>query len=65
MMKNYDEYVEINHNSNWFYIPDNRDWILIICGSGSGKNNVFLNVIKHKQPDVDKVYLYGKDPFES
>ena len=31
--------------------------ILIIGGSGSGKTNVLLNLIKHQQPDVDKIYL--------
>ena len=32
---------------------------------GSGKANVLLNVIKHQRPDIDKIYLYFKDPFES
>ena len=34
MMKNYNESVEINHNSNWLYVPDHLDKILIIGGSG-------------------------------
>ena len=33
--------------------------ILIIGGSGSGKTNLLLN-----QPDIDKIYLYLKDPYE-
>ena len=27
MMKNYDQSVEINHNPNWPYIPDNLERI--------------------------------------
>ena len=46
-MKNYDELVEINHNPNWSYIPDNPFRVLIIDGSGSGKTNVLLNLIKY------------------
>ena len=37
MMKNYDQSVEINHNSNWPYISDKPYRTLIIYGSGSGK----------------------------
>ena len=33
MMENDDESVEINHNSNWPYIPDHPYRILIIGGS--------------------------------
>ena len=33
-------------------------------GSGSGKTNLFLNLIEN-QPDIDKIYLYAKDPYES
>ena len=65
MMKNYHQSVEINHNLNWPYIPDYPYRILIIAGSGSGKSNVLLNLIKHQQPDVDKIYLYVKDPLQS
>ena len=38
--------------------------ILITEASGSGKTNALLNLI-NKQPDVDKIYLYAKDPYES
>ena len=65
MLKNYDQLVEINHNPNWPNISGYPYRILIIDGSGSGKTNVLLNLIKHHGPDVDKVYLYFKDPFES
>ena len=61
MMKNYDESVEINHNPSKFYIPDHPYRILIIGGSGSGKTNVLLNLIKHQRPDIDEIYLYVKD----
>ena len=60
MMKNYDQSVEINHNPNWPYIPDHFYRILLIGGSGPGKTNVLL-----KRPDIDKIYLYVKDQFES
>ena len=62
MMQNYDQPVEINHNLNWLYIPDHPYRILIIGGSESGKINVLLKLIKHQRPDIDKIYLYIKDP---
>ena len=37
---------------------------MIIGGSGSGKINVLLNLIEN-QPDIDKIYLYTKDPYEA
>ena len=37
---------------------------LIIGGSGSGKTNALLNLINN-QPDIDKIYLYAKDPYEA
>ena len=64
MMKKYDQLVEINHNPNWPYISDHPYRILIIGGSGSGKNNLLLNLIKHQRPDIDKIYLFVKGPFE-
>ena len=38
--------------------------ILTVGGSGSGKTNTLLNLINN-QPDVDKIYLYVKDPYEA
>ena len=38
--------------------------MLIIGGSGSRKTNVLLNLINN-QPDIDKIYLYAKDPHEA
>ena len=29
------------------------------------KNNVLLKLIKHQRPDMNKIYLYIKDPFKS
>ena len=60
-MINFNGYVnenKIKHNKNWSYI------ILIIGGSGSGNTNLLLNLIEN-QPDIDKIYLYAKDPYES
>ena len=34
--------------------------MLIIGGSGSVKTNALIN----QQPDIDKMYLCAKDPFE-
>ena len=53
MMKNYDQSVKINHNLNWLYIPDYPYRILITGGSGSGKKNVLLNLMKHQRVDID------------
>ena len=64
-MKNYDQSVEINHNPDWPYIPDHSYRILIVGGSGSGKTNFLLNLIKHQRSNIDKIYLYVKDRFES
>ena len=48
MLKSYDQSVETNHNPNWPYIPDRPYIILTIGGSGSGKTNVLLNLIKYQ-----------------
>ena len=42
------------------YIPNHPYKILIIGGSGSGKANGFLSLIK-EQDDIDKIYLYARD----
>ena len=52
------------HNLNWPQIPDHPYKILIVEDSGSGKTNSLFNLISH-QPDIDKIYLYAKDPFEA
>ena len=66
-MINFDEHTNENkteHNSQWPYIPDHPYRILIVGGSGSGKTNALLNLINN-QPDIDKIYLYEKDPYEA
>ena len=65
-MINFDDYVDKNkteHIKNWPYTSDHPYKILIIRGSWSGKTNVLLNLIEN-QPDLDKIYLYAKDPYE-
>ena len=52
------------HNSKWSHIPDHPYRILTVGGSGSGKTNALLNLINN-QPDIDKIYLYAKDPYEA
>ena len=66
-MISFDNYVNENkteYNKSWPYIPDHPYRILIIGGSGSGKTNVLLNLIEN-QPEIDKIYLYAKDLYES
>ena len=48
MVKNLDQPIEINHNPNWPYIPKHPHKSLIIGGSGSGKTNALLNLLKIK-----------------
>ena len=64
-MISFDEYINKNktsHNPNWPYIPDHPYRILIIGGLGSGRTNT-LKLIDN-QPDIDKIYLYAKNPYE-
>ena len=66
-MINFDNYVNENkneRNKNCPYIPDHPYKILTVGGSGSGKTNLLLNLIEN-QPDIDKKYLYAKDPYEA
>ena len=63
-MKNYDESIKVNQNPDWICTPNHPYRFLIIGGTGSGKTNVLLNLIKNQRPDVDEIYLYVKDPFE-
>ena len=65
-MTNFDEYVEnkTEHNKNWAYTPDSTYRRLIIGGSRSGKTNALLKLIEN-QPEIDKIYLYAKDPYEA
>ena len=66
-MINFDDYTNENktgHNLKWPYIPDHPYRILIVGGSGSGKTNALLNLINN-QPDIDKINLHVKDPYEA
>ena len=66
-MINFDDYTyenKIEHHSKWPYVPDHPYRILIVGGSGSGKTNALFNLINN-QPDIDKIYLYAKDPYET
>ena len=71
-MINFDYYInenngvafKTNHNKNWRYIPDHPYRILMIAGSESGKTNLLLNLME-KQPDINKIYFYAKDSYES
>ena len=58
-MKNYDESVEINHTPKP-YIPDQPCRVLIINGSGSGKTNLLLILIKHQQPDIENLFIHQR-----
>ena len=64
-MVNFDNYTKENktkHNPKWTLIPDHPYRILIVGGPGSAKTNALLNLINN-QPDIDKIYLYTKDPY--
>ena len=66
-MINFDDYVNENktkHNQKWPYIPNHPFGILIKVGPRSGKTNALLNLINN-QPNIDKIYLYAKDPYEA
>ena len=65
-MIDFDDYANGNkteHNLKWLCILDHPYRIVIIGGSGCGKTNALLN-LKNNQPDIDKIYLYAKDPFK-
>ena len=66
-MINFDDVIKENikeYNPNWPQIPDHPYRILIIGVSVSGKTNSLCNLI-NQQPDIDKIYLYTKDPHEA
>ena len=52
------------YNPNWPEISDHPYRIVVVRGSGSGKTNKLLNLIYH-EPDIDKIYLYTKNPYEA
>ena len=65
-MINFDDITKWNikeHNPNWPQIPDHPYRILTAGGSGSRKTSSLFNLTIH-QADIDKTYLYAKDPCE-
>ena len=63
-MINFDYYTNENKTKNnlkWPHIPDHPRRTLIIGDSGSVKTNALSNSINN-QLDIDKIYLYAKDP---
>ena len=67
---NLDDITNLNNkkqNEKWPHIPDHLHRMLIIGGSGSGKTNALLNLIKEQDRDslIDKIYLYAKDLSET
>ena len=66
-MINFDNVAKENkteHNLKWPCIPDHSCRILLTGGSVSGKTNALLNLMNN-QSDIDKIYLYAKDPYEA
>ena len=55
---------EDKKEDNWPEIPDHPYRIIIFGVSGSGKADALLHLINH-EPDIDKMYLYTKNPFEA
>ena len=67
IIKHYKKLIKENikeHSPNWLEIPDHLYRILIIGACWSGKTNSFFNLI-NQQPNIDKIYLYAKDPYEA
>ena len=66
-MINFDDYANQNkteQNKNQPYTSHHPYRIVIIGGPESGKTKVLLN-LRENQPDIDKIYLYAKDPYEA
>ena len=66
-MINFDDVTKENikeHNPNWPEISNHQYRILLIGSSKSGNTNSLFNLI-NQQPDIDKMYLYAKDPYET
>ena len=52
------------HNLNQPQLHDHPCRLIIVGGFGSEKTNSLFNQISH-QPDIDKIYVYAKDPREA
>ena len=44
---------EIAHNLNWLWIPDHPYGVITMEGSGSGKTDTLINLIKFEDNDYD------------
>ena len=66
-MINLDDYAnekKTQHSLKWPHISDHPYRILLTGRSASAKRNALLNLI-NKHQDIDKIYLYAKDPYEA
>ena len=66
-MINFDDFSRENikeHNPNWLQNPDHTYRILIAGGSVSENTKQLFN-LTNQQLDIDKGYLYAKDPYEA
>ena len=52
------------HNPYWSDLPEHPYSIFVVGRSESGKTNALLNPI-NLEPDIDKIYLYAKDPYKA
>ena len=52
------------HNPKWSKILDHPHRILLIGDYGCRKINALINLMAH-QPDIDKIYLYTKNPYDA
>ena len=65
MIKNSDRESKKNTTPIGVYISDHPCRILTIVGFYLSKTNVVLNLRKHQRPEIDKICIFVKDPFES
>ena len=56
--------IKQKHNLNCSRVPDYPWRILTAVGSGSGKITLLFNLTS-QQPNIDKIVLDAKDPFEA
>ena len=53
------------NQSKYIIIQNGLLFLTILIESRSGKTNLFLNLVKYQRLDIDKIYIYVKDSFES
>ena len=66
-MINFDDVTKENIkelNPSWPQISDHPCRLLITGSYGSRKTSPLFNLINH-QPDIDKIDLYAKDPYQA